>query len=69
VPTPAPSTPPAEAPRRGGRSAVVAGWMLSALVLLGLAAAAYAKREQVVQAWPASARVYNALGLSVRAAQ
>ncbi len=71
--TEAPATLRADAPRLGpgagqaGRAprvrvAVLAGWVLSlALIVAGLAAA-LSWRQGIVRAWPASTRIYTALG-------
>lgn len=67
---PAPAPPVAEAaalpPAPRVRVPVLAGWILSALVLLGSAWAAYVWRADIVRAWPPSARVYTALGVAER---
>jgi predicted Zn finger-like uncharacterized protein len=52
-----------ETAARRRRRGAVAGWVLSVLLLLGLAVAAVAWRTQVMAAWPPSERVYGALGL------
>lgn len=48
------------------RVPVLAGWILTAFVLLGSAWAAYVWRAEIVRAWPPSARVYTALGVAER---
>ncbi len=53
--------PSAKAPSRLP-AAVLACWVLSLVVLAGGAAAALAWRQQVMVAWPPSARAYAALG-------
>jgi predicted Zn finger-like uncharacterized protein len=53
---------PDDARPRGGRSVII-GWLLSIIVLVGLAGAAVSWRNQVMSAWPASERLFMALGL------
>lgn len=43
--------------------APVAAWFVSLVVLLGLLAAAVLFREPIMKAWPASERLYDALGM------
>ena len=59
VPPPA-TDPPWE---RGGSGLLWTAWIASLVLLLALGAAAYVWREDVVRAWPPSARAYAALGL------
>jgi predicted Zn finger-like uncharacterized protein len=47
---------------RGGRGALL-GWAVSLIVLIGLTVAAVGWRDTVMAAWPASERLYAALGL------
>ena len=47
---------------RGGRGAWI-GWVLSVLLLVGLAVAAVAWRGPIMAAWPPSERLYGILGL------
>lgn len=65
-PPPAPAVeeaaPPAPRPRRGGRGAAVA-WMLSLLLVGAAAYGALTHKRAVIEAWPASARLYAMLGL------
>jgi predicted Zn finger-like uncharacterized protein len=49
-------------PRRGGLGLQLA-WVLSVVVIVAALVAAYAWRDAVMTAWPASARLYAALGL------
>ena len=46
-------------------SGLRAAWIASIVLLLALGWAAYAWRSNVMHAWPASIRLYSALGLSV----
>ena len=39
-------------------------WIATVLALLLLAAAAYVWRVELMHAWPASQRLYNALGIA-----
>lgn len=48
---------------RPGRAVVVAGWVLSLVVLGGLGFVAVSQRGAIMRAWPPSARVYAAIGL------
>lgn len=59
---------PIAAPPEPGRPdrGVALGWIVSVVILVALAAAAYAKRDEIVRAWPASERAYAALGIPVR---
>ncbi len=47
----------------GSPSLVMAGWVLTVLVLGGAGWAGYARRDAVMHVWPPSERVYAALGL------
>ena len=47
----------------GSPSLVMAGWVLTVLVLAGTGWAGYARRDAVMHVWPPSERVYAALGL------
>ena len=50
-------------PVAGSPSVVMAGWVLTVLVLAGTGWAGYARRDAVMHVWPPSERVYAALGL------
>ena len=52
-------------PRRPGK-ALAAAWALSIVLLAAASWGAYARREEVVHAWPASERAYMALRIPVR---
>jgi predicted Zn finger-like uncharacterized protein len=58
---PAPVTRPPG--RDGTATAAWIGWVVTFVVLVGLAGAAVAWRDAVMAGWPPSARVYGALGL------
>jgi predicted Zn finger-like uncharacterized protein len=68
VPPPTPSLriePASEGLRPPGpRVAVIAGWLLSLLLLVGLGYAAVTWRQPIEQAWPPSTRAYTLLGYS-----
>ncbi len=49
-----------------GHPAVAIAWVLSLALLAAAAWGAYARRAEVVRAWPASERAYLALGIPVR---
>lgn len=66
APPPPSAEPPLPPPAPRVRIPVLAGWLLSAVVLLGAAWAAYVWRAEIVRAWPPSARVYTALGVAPR---
>ncbi|NBC32209.1 MAG: hypothetical protein GVY13_05980 [Alphaproteobacteria bacterium] len=51
----------------GSRRAAAAGWVLLALLVIGLGAALFAGRDAVVNAWPPAWRLYATLGLDVPA--
>jgi hypothetical protein len=55
-------TSPQPPPR--GRLALAAAWTVSLLVALGLLAAAYVWRADIMAAWPPSTRLYAAFGLA-----
>lgn len=73
--TAAPDVPPFSAPSPfaaafdrpaaslAGGPAVLAGWVLSIAVVLGLSWAAVTWRHDIMQAWPPSERLYSTLGL------
>ena len=46
----------------------VAGWVVTITLLAGVALVAVQHRSRIVAVWPASARVYDALGLNPAAA-
>jgi predicted Zn finger-like uncharacterized protein len=46
-----------------GRAALRAAWIASVVLLVAAIGAGYALRDQFMQMWPPSARVYDALGL------
>ncbi len=46
-----------------GRTALALAWAGSAALIVALLAAGYAFRLPIMQAWPASTRLYAALGL------
>lgn len=48
------------------RAPLSAAWLLSVAILAGLGWLAVARRAEVMQAWPASERIYAALGLVTR---
>jgi predicted Zn finger-like uncharacterized protein len=52
----APARPPRDRP-------LLAAWLVSVVLLIGIAVAAYFARDQIMQAWPPSQRLYAALGL------
>jgi hypothetical protein len=54
---------PAPMPRQQNR-ALAAAWAVSLVVLLLAAGTAIAWRDDIIQAWPPSARVFIALGLA-----
>jgi hypothetical protein len=62
----APESPAERAPTRPrwGSAAPVAAWVASLVLLIALAAAAYAWRAPIMAAWPPSERLYAALGLT-----
>lgn len=51
-------------PSRRAGHLLTAAWAASFLVLAGLGAAAYVKRDALMRLWPASARVYAMIGLA-----
>lgn len=53
-----------EASRRRRGAPVLAAWVLSLAVVGGAVAAAYRYRADVMSAWPASQRLYTALGIA-----
>ncbi len=55
-----PATPPPAA--TGSSKAVIAAWVVSIIILIGMAGAAIAYRQPVMRSWPASARAYALLG-------
>ena len=54
-------------PRPPQRSSAAAGWVSFALVVLALAGALAAGREEIVRTWPASAQLYELVGWPVEA--
>lgn len=71
-PTPPPARPPITrrppparqaAPRN---MAVRLAWVATLVVIAALLWAGYSQREAIMQAWPPSARVYDALGLTAQ---
>jgi predicted Zn finger-like uncharacterized protein len=50
-------------PEGGGRGGALIGWVISLALLAGMLWAGLAYREQVMAAWPASTRLYAAIGL------
>jgi len=54
---------PAMAEAGGARAAVIAGWLLSLVLLVTSAAAAVAWRQPIEKSWPPSVRAYALLGL------
>lgn len=46
-----------------GGPAVLAGWVLSVAIILGLGWSAVTFRRDIMQAWPPSERLYSTLGL------
>ena len=65
MPLGSPSTTPAGPRGPGSRRAAapLAAWLASLVLLVALAAAAYAWRAPIMAAWPPSERLYGALGL------
>ena len=61
---PAPVIERAAKPSRLG---MLAGWLLFLIVLLGIAAALFFFRQQIVSLWPQSASLYAAIGLDANA--
>jgi len=55
--------PAIDAPSKGSRLGMIAGWLIFLVVLLGLAAALFFFRQQIVSLWPQSATLYSAVGL------
>ncbi len=51
-------------PSRRAGHLLTAAWAASFLILAGLGAAAYVKRDALMRLWPASARVYAMIGLA-----
>ena len=49
-------------------STLIAAWVLSLAILLAAGVAGYVERDPVMRAWPPSARLYAALGLTRPAA-
>ncbi len=58
---------PEEAERRSGGAGLVLAWVLSLALLGGAGWAAFAYRAEVMEAWPPSIRLYEALGMADRA--
>ncbi len=56
--------PPAADRPAGARVAVIAGWLVSLLLLGGMGYAAVAWRQPIEQAWPPAGRAYGWLGYS-----
>ena len=50
-------------PAAASPSLVLAGWVLTVLVLAGAGWVGYARRDAVMHVWPPSERVYAAFGL------
>lgn len=48
---------------RGATMGAVIGWTLTAAILIGIGYLGYVRRDAVMTAWPASERLYSALGL------
>jgi predicted benzoate:H+ symporter BenE len=55
-----PAAPPPAA--TGSSKAVIAAWVVSIIILIGMAGAAIAYRQPIMRSWPASARAYALLG-------
>jgi predicted Zn finger-like uncharacterized protein len=53
-----------EEPDQNRRSGAWGGWLVTLIVLAALCWAAYGWRDQIMQAWPPSIRLYAALGLA-----
>ena len=47
------------------RSTIAAGWVVLALVIVGLAAVAFVGRNQIVAFWPPALQLYDTLGIEV----
>ena len=47
------------------RSTIAAGWVVLALVVIGLAAVAFVGRNQIVAFWPPAIQLYDTLGIEV----
>ena len=54
------TAPPPPPPRSAG---LVVAWIVSLLVLIGLAAGGYTERATIMRVWPPSARLFTALGV------
>jgi hypothetical protein len=53
-----------EEPDQNRRNGAWGGWLVTIIVLAALCWAAYGWRDQIMQSWPPSIRVYAALGLT-----
>ena len=64
-PSPHPFIPTLERPgaRMAGGPAVLAGWVVSVAIIIGLSWAAIVWRNNIMHAWPPSERLYSVLGL------